>query len=274
MCPAAIGSQTVGSIGRPAAFCGVAGLMPTQSRVSRTGVFPVSWSLDHIGPLARSVADIEAMLSAMTETPLAPLRAPDPIRIGVIRDFFFARTTEEARTLTEAALKKLPSGKFEIAEVRLPAIFEMGTPSMMTIMRCEIASAHEGLHRENAEGYGRRLRALVETGMLVDSGSYLRALRIRKQYQREMLGCFRNVSVLITPGALGPAPEGMPTGDPVLSGFWSAADFPTLTIPVALASNRMPLGIQVTAPPLQEPLLFAAGKALEEAIGFKEKPAL
>ena len=275
MCPAAIGSQTVGSIGRPAAYCGVVGLMPTQSRVSRTGAFPVSWSLDHIGPFARSVADVEAMLTAMSEQPLIPSPAPGRIRIGVIRDFFFARASDEARALTEAVLKRLPASKFEIAEVPLPSIFEMGTPSLMTIMRCEIASAHEGLHRENAEGYGRRLRALVETGMLVDSGSYLRALRIRKQYQREMLGCFRNnVSVVITPGALGPAPEGLPTGDPVLSGSWSAADFPTLTIPSALASNGLPIGIQVTAPPLQEPLLFAVGKALEETIGFRDKPKI
>jgi aspartyl-tRNA(Asn)/glutamyl-tRNA(Gln) amidotransferase subunit A len=248
--------------------------MPTQSRVSRTGVFPVAWSLDHIGPMGRSVADVETLLSGMLEAPLTPLKRPGSIRVGVIRDFFYTRATEDARSATDGALRALESAKLEISEVHLPSIFEAGYPALMTIMRAEIASVHERLYLANPDRYGRRLRGLVETGMLLDSGAYLQALRIRRQYQKAMLECFKDVSVVITPGALGTAPEGLPTGDPVLSGVWSAADFPTLTIPVGVAGNGLPLGMQVTAPPLHETMLLDLGKVLEETIGFRAKPVL
>jgi len=275
MCPGATGSQTVASIGRPAAFCGVAGLMPTQQRISREGVFPVSWSLDHIGAFGRTAADVEMMLAGMTELPVTRFRTPNRIRFGVIHDFFRARATEEARTLMDGIVKKLADAKHQINEVRLPPIFDIATPSLMTIMRSEIGSAHEGLHRENSARYGKRLRALVETGMLIDAGAYLRALRIRRLFQQEMRVCFKSADVLITPGALGPAPQGLAyTGDPVLSGPWTLADFPTLTIPTSLASNGMPVGIQVTAPPMQDSLLLSIGKAMEEVIEFRSRPPI
>jgi Asp-tRNA(Asn)/Glu-tRNA(Gln) amidotransferase A subunit family amidase len=274
MCPAATGSQTVASIGRPAAFCGVVGLMPTQARVSRAGVFLVSWSLDHIGGFARSVADMATFLAAMTEESLEKAEPPKRIRVGLVRDFYFSRTSEEARRLTEAAVARLPGSDFDVIEVRLPELFDLVTPSLMTIMRAEVASAHETLHRENATAYGTRLRALVETGMLIDSTAYLRAVRIRKKLQRTMLSCFENADVLVTPGATGTAPEGMPTGDPVLSGPWTALDYPTLTLPIALAANGMPVGIQITARPMQDPLLLAIAGRVEQAMGFSATPQL
>jgi len=88
MCPAATGTQTVGSIGRPAAYCGVVGFMPTQARVSRSGVFPVSWSLDHIGGFTRSVADSHLFLEALCGQAIPKVQAPKPLRIGALREFF------------------------------------------------------------------------------------------------------------------------------------------------------------------------------------------
>lgn len=273
MCPGATGSQTVGSIGRPAAFCGVVGFMPTQRYVSREGVFPVSWSLDHVGCFGRSVTDIEVLLDAMSEMPYEKTPPPQRIRLGVLREFFYEKSTEEARALHEAVIKKLAGSKFEVVELKLPAIFGIATPSLMTIMRAEIASAHEKLHAQNASGYGKKLRALVETGMLIESQAYLRALRARRSYQREMVSLFKDVDVLLTPGALGPAPDVVSyTGDPLLSGPWTVADFPTLTLPVTLASNGLPVGIQLSAPPMKDGLLLEIGKAVEATIGFTEKP--
>src|SRR5436853_6968755 len=89
MCPVALGSQTVGSVGRPAAFCGVASIMPTQRRISFQNIWPLSWSLDHVGMMARSVEDLEIMLDVMSETPVEKPARPVPCRIGVIRDFFY-----------------------------------------------------------------------------------------------------------------------------------------------------------------------------------------
>src|SRR5437867_1628463 len=101
MCPVALGSQTVGSVGRPAAFCGVASIMPTQRRISLRNVWPLAWSLDHVGMMARSVEDLEIMLDVMSETPVEKPARPVSCRIGVIRDFFYRHATDEARTLND-----------------------------------------------------------------------------------------------------------------------------------------------------------------------------
>ena len=269
MCPAATGSQTVGSIGRPAAFCGVVGLVPTQSRVSRTGVFPVAWTLDHVGGFARNVQDMEMFFGAMSETAIVKTARPERIRIGIIREYFYERMTDEARSLHEALIGKLTAANFEICEIRLPAIFELSGPSLMTIMRTEVAAAHEGLHADNSDAYGPKLRGLIETGMLLDAGTYLRALRIRRVYQKEMKKLFQGADILISPGATGTAPEGLSyTGDPALSRPWTLADFPTLTLPHALAPNGLPVGIQVSAPPAADEQLLEIGKLLEEVIAF------
>src|SRR5215467_11096183 len=109
MCPAAIGTQTVGSVGRPAAFCGVASLIPAQRRISLRHVFPLAWSLDHVGIFARSAADIEVMLDAMVESPVEPSDVWAPFRIGVVRDFFYENATKEARSLNDRLADRLAS---------------------------------------------------------------------------------------------------------------------------------------------------------------------
>src|SRR5262245_42384884 len=125
MCPAAIGTQTVGSVGRPAAFCGLASLVPAQQRISLKHVFPLAWSLDHVGIFARYVADIVLMLDAMVERPIESLTVSKPFRIGVIRDFFYEHATEEARQLNDKLADRLASEGFHMEETHLPAIFDL-----------------------------------------------------------------------------------------------------------------------------------------------------
>src|SRR5215831_9984384 len=95
MCPAAIGTQTVGSVGRPSAFCGIVSIVPSRQRISLQNVFPLAWSLDHAGIFARSTADIEVMLDAMMESPVEPSDMRTPFRIKVVRDFFYENATKE-----------------------------------------------------------------------------------------------------------------------------------------------------------------------------------
>ena len=203
MCPAAIGTQTVGSVGRPAAFCGVASIVPAQGRISLKHVFPLAWSLDHAGIFARSVADIEIMLDTMTESSIVQGALRPPFRVGLIRDFFYGNATEEARALNDQLASKLESAGFRVEEARLPAIFELQQPILRTILRAETASIHERLFAEHRETYGPKLRALIETGMLVSGGDYLRARRLRRKYQREMAKLFDRFDVLMTPPARG-----------------------------------------------------------------------
>jgi len=272
MCPAALGSQTVGSIGRPAAYCGVVGIMPTQSRVSRSGVFPVSWTLDHIGGLTRSVADARLLLEGLSGESISVTRRSERVRMGVVRGFFSAKATPETSEIHERLLTKL-GAHFDIVELELPAVFEIQNSILATILRTEVASAHTEYYRKHSMLYSRKLRGLVETGMLVDSLSYLRARRLQKVYQREMRKMIDACDVVISPGAMDTAPEGLGyTGDPGFSGPWALADFPTLTLPCGIASNGMPVGIQLSAPPMNESRLFSVAEQVEGAIGFKATP--
>ena len=156
----------------------------------------------------------------------------------------------------------------------MPAIFDLHGAILRTIVRSEAASTHEQLIRSKSDAYGPKLRDLVQMGELIDASTYLRARRIRRHYQRDMARLFEHFDVLLTPGAPGPAPAGMATGDPVMQAPWTLADFPTMTLPFALASNGLPLGIQLSAAPLHERLLLEAAKAIEEVIGFNARPNL
>jgi aspartyl-tRNA(Asn)/glutamyl-tRNA(Gln) amidotransferase subunit A len=268
MCPAAIGSQTVGSVGRPAAFCGVASIMPTQQRISLRSVWPLAWSLDHVGMMARSVKDLELMLDVMSEIPVEKTERRPPYRIGIIRDFFYKHATNEARLVNDKLADRLAGAGFQVEEASLPAIFEAANPIVRTIIRAETASVHEKLFPSNREAYAPKIRAMVETGMLVPAEDYVRARRVRRKYQKEMIRLFEKFDVLMTPAAPGTAPEGITTtGDPVMNGPWTLADFPTMTLPHAAGANGLPIGVQLSGPPLQEGLLIAVATAVESVIG-------
>jgi Asp-tRNA(Asn)/Glu-tRNA(Gln) amidotransferase A subunit family amidase len=136
-----------------------------------------------------------------------------------------------------------------------------------------MASAHTDIHRNNSVSYKTKLRGLVETGMLLDAGSYLTARRLRRIYQNEMSQLFDGCDLLLSLGAKDTAPEGLGyTGDPAFSGPWTLADFPTITLPHSLASNGMPVAIQLSAPPMQESLLFHGARIVEEILGFSHTP--
>jgi len=275
MCPAAIGSQTVGSVGRPGAFCGVASLVAPQQRISLQQVFPLAWSLDHVGVFARTVEDIELMLDAMAELPIQRVSARPPYRIGLVRKFFYENATSEAATLNDRLADALAAAGFQVEEAQLPAIFDAHPAILRTILRSETASIHERLFREHAETYGPKLRALIETGMLVDAGDYVRARRLRRRYQREMARLFEQFDVLMTPATPGAAPAGIhATGDPVMNGPWTLADFPTMTLPHALSASGLPIGVQLAAAPLREGLLLQVCKSIEQVVGFNRRPEI
>ena len=277
MCPVSIGSQTVGSVGRPGAFNGVVSIMPTQSRVSLAGAFPLAWSLDHVGAFSRSVADMEVLLETLSDSPMPshPARAGGhKYRIGVVRGFFHEKAEAESRAQIDLLAGKLSDAGFHVEEAALPPIFDIHQALIRTIVRAEAAATHHDLILSNPEAYGPKLRDLVQMGQLIDATSYLRARRIRRHYQRDMARLFAHFDILLTPGAPGPAPAGMATGDPVMQAPWTLADFPTMTLPYGLSANGMPLGVQLSAAPLHEGLLLDAAKAVESVIGFTGKPDL
>ena len=140
-------------------------------------------------------------------------------------------------------------------------------------MRTEAAAAHEALHRQQADKYGPNIRGLIESGLLVSSAEYLRACRLRAIYQSEMARLFADCDVILSPGARGAAPYGIETtGDPILSAPWTLADFPTLSLPVALDETGLPIGVQLSSAPFTEGSLFGIGRWFEQFVDFRETP--
>jgi aspartyl-tRNA(Asn)/glutamyl-tRNA(Gln) amidotransferase subunit A len=274
MCPGAVGSQTLGSVGRPAAFNGVASLVPTQQRVSLEHVFPLAWSLDHVGFFGRSVADLELMLDVTAESSIEKPALRRPVRLGIVRQFFYEKASSETRSAIDALAGKLQSASFQVEEVGLPDIFGAAQAALRVIVRSEAASNHAELFAEHRESYGRKIRALVETGMLLDAASYVRARRIRRKYQREIAPILERFDAVITPAAIGTAPDLSSTGDPVMNSPWTLADVPIVTLPCTIGASGLPLGVQLSAAPLQEGLLLAVAKAIEGVIDFQERPNL
>src|ERR671924_1210836 len=193
MVPAALGSQTGGSIQRPAAFCGVFGLKPTHGRVSNYGVFPVSWCLDHMGPLARTVADVALVLQLLAgHDPLdasssrAPVpdyvqavqRAERPPRLGLVRQFYLERADPELRSHTEGVADQLARAGASVEEVKLPDSFGAVLAAHRILMHVEAAAVHAELFRRHADLYRPKLRATIEAGTLIPGMYYMQAQRI------------------------------------------------------------------------------------------------
>src|SRR5262249_31646061 len=158
-----------GSVGRPASFNGVPSLVPRQKRISLEHVFPLAWSLDHVGFFGRSVADLELMLDATAESSVQRPAPRRPIRLGIAREFFYEKASIEARSVSDALAGRLQTDGFHIEEVRLPEIFSAAQAALRVIVRSEAASNHSELFKEHRDTYGKKIRSLVETGMLLDA---------------------------------------------------------------------------------------------------------
>ncbi|MBI3301536.1 MAG: amidase, partial [Deltaproteobacteria bacterium] len=222
MIPVALGSQTGGSIQRPAAYCGVFGLKPTYGRVSGYGVFPVSWCLDHMGPLARTVTDIALVLQVLAgHDPLDPAtsrvpvpdylqavqRADRPPRLGLVRQFYLERADAELRAHAEGVAERLARAGASVEEVKLPDSFRAVLAAQRVLMHVEAAAVHAELFRTHADLYRPKLRATIETGSLIPGVYYMQAQRIRRQFRQDMASVFQHHDFLLMPAAPGPAPR-------------------------------------------------------------------
>ena len=288
MCAAALGSQTAGSVCRPAAYNGIVGLKPSYGRISRRGVVPYSWSLDTVGILVRSVADAAVMLQAMAghdpqddgsaaePVPdyLAQMNALDrPPRIGIIRDFFYDQSTAEVREHTDAAAEKLAAVGAIIEEISLPASFATAHACQSIVSNVEAAAFHEENFRERADEYGPRVRSSIEMGMLAPALSYVQAQRLRREFRRDLIAALASVDAALMPTIHAPAPADLnTTGDPVFQAPWTSAGLPTITLPSGLSASGLPLGVQLAGQPFSEGSLLAVARWCESALGVELWP--
>ena len=266
-CAVAFGSQTRGSVLRPAAYNGVVGLKPTFGRVSRRGVIPVSWSLDHVGWMTRSVEDAALMLQVMAGADRGdPVCVTDPVpdylteldqgsppRIGLLKDFFFDNADVETREHIESVSEVLASAGAELVTLSLPGSFAASMEDQVVIMAVEAATFHEPMYRQRANDYGPMLRDLIERGLATDGLTYSRALERRLAFTADARRLAAAVDVLMTPSTPTPALADVTnTGDTLFQGPWTACGLPTITLPTGLAASGLPLGIQLAADSFDE----------------------
>jgi aspartyl-tRNA(Asn)/glutamyl-tRNA(Gln) amidotransferase subunit A len=270
MCCAAIGSQTGGSIVRPASYCGVAGLKPTLYSVSLEGVVPLSPNLDHGGPLARSVADLGVLYQVLQRVDSAPANSWTP-KLSWSKGFFWDRADKEVRQVTEQAVRLLGDMVENRDWQEMPASFSEVHACHRCLMAVDAAEYHRATFAAQRNEYGRHIAGLIEEGLHASAVDYAHALRLQKQFSTEFQNAL-GTTILVTPSTPTPAPGLETTGDPAFNSPWSFAGVPTVTIPCGLASNGLPCGLQLIAAKLDEGSLLAAAEECERRLGFADRP--
>jgi len=290
MCPAALGTQTAGSVLRPAAYCGVVGTKPTYGRISRYGVFPLCYTLDHVGFMTRTVEDAAILLGVLAGSdPLDPTASPEavsdylrackslrrPPRIGIVREYYQEKSEEQVRQHTEKVLVQLKRAGALLDEVKMPPSFAAVQDAQRVIMRVEGASFHEKLLEKHRDQYRPKLRELVEIGLLIPSVDYLRAQKVKRQFRDQMDQVVKNYDCLLTPSVSSPAPLGLSsTGDPHFQAPWSLSGLPAISLPTGLTAQGLPLGIQLVGTAFAEGKLFAAARWCEKVLQVSLVPPL
>ena len=289
MIPGAMGSQTGGSILRPAAYNGIVGFKPTFGRISVFGVIPLAWSFDTIGPMVNSVEDAAIMLQHLAgydprdpgcaDVPTSDyLQAlndlDDPPRIGFIGGFFKERSEPEVWSHTESVAQKFAAAGAVVEMVEPPPSFATAHAVQWIVNNAETAAYHEENFRQRADDYSEILRQRIEVGILTPAVSYLQAQRLRRVFRREMEALARGWDLLLTPTTPTPAPRDLSTtGDPVFQSPWTSCGLPTITIPSGIsASTGLPLGTQLAAPPFEEARLLAGAKWCEAVLDVRLFP--
>ena len=290
MCPVATGSQTAGSVNRPAAYNGVIGFKPTYGRVSRWGVFPVSWTLDTLGWFTRSVEDSAAILDAVSgfdprdpaSTNLPPTESDEmmesweePPTIGIVDGFFedSASTEVKAETLRVVDVLRSRGATFEL--FALPDSFNSICDAQLAIEYTECAAVHREVFEHRSEDYAPEIRSRIESGTLIPGQLYIQAQRLRRRFRRDIDEAFGELDVLITPATPTPAPAGLATtGDPVFQSPWTTAGLPVINLPTGLNAQYLPLAVQLIGHGFGEAKLLRAARWVEKVAGVDLMPSV
>ena len=292
LCYGAIGTDTGGSIRFPAAANGVVGLKPTSGRVSRAGVFPLAASLDHVGPLTRSVADAAAMLSAIAGAdPRDPTasRLPVPdyvraldqgmtgVRLGVDERYLTVGVHPDVSQAVLAAVDVLKAQGAAMVAVAVPELAHDATErAWYTITAAEALVAHAGFYPERAADYGP-FREVLEDGTKASAQAYAQAHQVREELSGRLQELFENVDVVLCPTMPSTAPRMDAQGNARMAeGLvrtrytfpWNFSRHPTLSLPCGFDSEGMPVSLQLVARHFAEEVLCRVGSAYEQATSW------
>jgi len=290
----AMGSDTGGSIRIPASFCGTVGLKPTYGRVSRRGVYPLAYSLDHCGPLSQTVEDTALTMQVIAGfDPLDPgsanvpvpdftttMREPlDGLRVGYTRKFFLENPflMDEATRALDAAAQQLATLGATVEEVDMPP-FEQFDACVRTILFGEAYAIHETDLKTRPYAYGRYAYQHLMSGAVLSAADLMQAQRLRRELTEAVnAGPLRRYDVLLAPNALATAAPFSDFGQDVvrwagiLTGPFNVTGHPALALPIGFAANGLPLSAQIVGRPFDEPTVLRIGAAYEAAAGFADR---
>jgi aspartyl-tRNA(Asn)/glutamyl-tRNA(Gln) amidotransferase subunit A len=281
MCLGAIGSQTGGSITRPASYCGVWGAKPTFGALDLRGVVPVSFHLDHPGPLGQSAEDLQLLTHAMAGRGARArwrrfaVEHPEVsrLRLGVLGGFFEREADQESLVAFDEAVDKLRAAGAEIADAALPDSFARVHQFHARIMAVEAALYHRPTFQRERAKFSDSLGALLEKGLNTRSVDYAEALAHQRQFRREAERLAARFDALLCLATPTPAPPRLDTtGDPRFNAPWSYAGLPTVSLPIAVSSAGMPIGLQCIGPAWSEPRLFATAAWCRKAAPWDRSP--
>jgi amidase len=284
--PIAIGTQTLGSVIRPAAFCGVVGYKPTHGAISRTGILPFSSTLDTVGVFARSVADAawfgaclmgpdardEATLTKGAEkilrVPLQPLSGPP--RLAVVQTPKWPLASEAQKVNFEAAVTRLRDAGAQIREVHLPKLFDDAWDNVMVIMARDAVKSFLSIESRHRIRLSPHLIELLDRGHRVTPEQYDRARARREDYRQWLDKLFERNDAIVTVPATGEAPEGLSnTGDASFASLWTQTAMPAVSIPSGIGPRGLPLGIQVVGRYREDQSALEVAAWTEATLGFK-----
>ncbi|MFF9061820.1 amidase [Streptomyces sp. NPDC014882] len=288
----AMGTDTGGSIRVPAALNGVVGLKPTYGLVPRTGVTSLSWSLDHVGPLARTVQDVALVLSATAgHDPRDPASVSGPVpdrfpggdlrglKVGVPRNHYFDRVTPEVEESVRGAIERLAELGAELVDVEIPMARHLQAVQW-GLMVPEATAYHERSLRATPDLYAADVRILLEAGELISAGDYLRAQRARTMMRDAWARMFDGIDVLAAPTVPTTAAEAGQEAVEWADGTTEAVSdsyvrlcapanitgVPALTLPVGHDRAGLPIGMQLMARPFRDATVLRVGRVYEESV--------
>jgi aspartyl-tRNA(Asn)/glutamyl-tRNA(Gln) amidotransferase subunit A len=286
----AMGTDTGGSIRIPAAFCGTVGIKPTYGRVSRFGVLPLGWTLDHLGPLTRTVRDAALVLNAIagrdSRDPTASRRpvpdfVPEPhceirgLRVGVPENFYFDRLDPDVERAVRGAIARAESLGATIRSVRVPDVAALNAIARVVLLAEAAAVALPALERRDQ--FGPDVLALLDQGRLVAATDYINAQRLRRAMRREYDRLWQDIDCFVTPTTPNTAPrigettvelggceEDVRLATTRLVRGINALGYPALSIPCGVSASGLPIGMQIIGQAFEECSILRVGAALED----------
>jgi aspartyl-tRNA(Asn)/glutamyl-tRNA(Gln) amidotransferase subunit A len=278
MVPVSVGTQTGGSIIRPAAYLGVVGFAPTYGRVSRSGLLPRSFSFDTIGAMGRSVDDAELMFGVMAgpdprdastqlqrRTGKSRRAAERPPRLRLVEDFLRRATPDTSARFT-ATIDRLAARGARVKPARLPVALDLLLAIHTTILFSEAAASQSTLLPQHRRHYAPGLLAQLDLGNAIPARAYLQAQRLRRRVRAKLATLFSGVDALVLPSMPDGAPDRSTIGLHFCQVPWTIMGWPAVTLPIGLDGDGLPLGVQLVGAPFAEPSLFAAARWVESQL--------